>query len=115
MRFVILRAQFSTNLGGTLLAICHFESSVFHKLKGDTACDLSFESSVFHKLKGDTACDLSLWKLSFPQTQGGHCLRFVILEARFSTNLRGTLLAICHFGRSAFQKLRGDIACDLSF
>ena len=46
---------------------------------------------------GDTACDLSFRERSFPK------------------NLRGTLLAICHFGCLVFQKLKGDTACDLSF
>ena len=132
MRFVILgaRAQFSKNLRGTLLAICHFGSSVFQKLNGDTACDLSFGELSFPKPYGGHCLRFVILGAQFSKNLRGtllaichfgssvfqgHCLRFVILGAQFSKNLRGTLLAICHFGSSVFQKLKGYTACDLSF
>ena len=79
MRFVILGAQFSKTLRGTLLAICHFGGSVFQKVKGGHCLRFvilgaqffenlrgtllaicHFGSSVFQKLKGDNACEASL-------------------------------------------------------
>ena len=57
-----------------------------------------WDTSFFHSLKGNGACDLSFGIRISSKLLGGRGLRFVFWDTNFFHTLRGTGLAICLLG-----------------
>ena len=93
-----------------------WDTSFFHNLKGDGACDLSFGIRISSKILTGTGLRFVFWDTRFCKNlKGGRGLRFVFWDTNFLQTLRGSGLAIRLLGYEFLPNSLGDGACDLSF